>query len=205
MVGMAHDRSPRESCFGYISTLHSAEHGYFGGLLLVNAAGRPLEFHCTCPVKPSRAQEILYGPTLATYLLGEEIGGALFQAAKLAPRMILVDQLELLALRQRANVPVALVMAPGYSAPCGLTSIDRSASGGSEPVFPPLPVLRFTVDSHTLQLPAGFESDRDVVNELIATLAQQVELAEPFGRIHEAIREAQRLGERPPEAYGHAA
>ncbi len=49
---------------GFISVRHHAEHGYFGGYLIVNSLGRPLEFHCTLPVKPSRAQELLYGATL---------------------------------------------------------------------------------------------------------------------------------------------
>ena len=53
--------------------------------------GRPLEFHCTSPVRPSRAQEILYGPTLQPYLLGEQISGALLEAAKLTPWLILTD------------------------------------------------------------------------------------------------------------------
>jgi hypothetical protein len=30
-------------------------------------------------------------------------------------------------------------------------------------------------------------------------------LAEPFGRIHEAIREAQRIGERAGDGHGQAA
>ena len=45
--------------------------------VLLNAAGRPLEFHCTAPIKPNRAQEILYGPTLESFLYGEQIGQTL--------------------------------------------------------------------------------------------------------------------------------
>jgi hypothetical protein len=65
----------RETSFGFLSSVHTAEHGYFGGYLIVSELGRPLEFHCTSPVRPSRAQEILYGPTLQAYLLGEDAGG----------------------------------------------------------------------------------------------------------------------------------
>ena len=42
--------------------------------MLLNLAGRPLEFHCTAPVKPNRVQQILYGPSLQPYLYGEQIG-----------------------------------------------------------------------------------------------------------------------------------
>ena len=53
------------------------EQGLFGGYLVLNLLGRPLEFHCTAPVRPNRAQEILYGPTLDPYLCGERIGQTL--------------------------------------------------------------------------------------------------------------------------------
>jgi hypothetical protein len=56
------------------------------------------------------------------------------------------------------------------------------------------------------EVAAGYSSDRDVARSLLTILAQHVELAEPFERIHQAIREAQRLG-GPGEAhaYDHAA
>ena len=45
----------------------------------------------------------------------------------------------------------------------------------------------------------------NLVIELIALLTERVELAEPFERIHEAIREAQRIGARGAESHGQAA
>ena len=57
------------ACLGFLTVVEHAELGLLGGYLLLNAAGRPLEFHCTAPVKPNRAQEILYGPTLRPYLV----------------------------------------------------------------------------------------------------------------------------------------
>ena len=47
---------------GFLTVLEHPQHGLFGGYLLLNLAGRPVEFHCTAPVKPNRAQQILYGP-----------------------------------------------------------------------------------------------------------------------------------------------
>ena len=67
--------------FGYLSAIESADHGYFGGLLIISPLGRPVEFHCTAPIRPSRAQEILYGPTLEAFLYGELIGQALLKQA----------------------------------------------------------------------------------------------------------------------------
>ncbi len=59
--------------------------------MLLNAAGRPLEFHCTAPVKPNRTQEILYGPMLKPYLYGEQIGQTLLAKSKLMPVVVCTD------------------------------------------------------------------------------------------------------------------
>ena len=64
---------------------------------------------------------------------------------------------------------------------------------------------QFSAGNYELQLPFGFESDQAVVLESLALLTQHVDLAEPFGRIHEAIREAQRIGGRTSEVHGQAA
>ena len=66
-----------QAALGFLTVLEHDEHGLVGGYLLLNMAGRPLEFHCTVPVRPNRAQQILFGPTLRPYLYGEQIGQAL--------------------------------------------------------------------------------------------------------------------------------
>ena len=66
---------------GFLTVVEDQKSGLFGGYLVLNSAGRPLEFHCTAPVKPTRAQEILYGPTLKSYLYGEQIGKTLLDHA----------------------------------------------------------------------------------------------------------------------------
>jgi hypothetical protein len=58
------------AALGFLAVVEHELHGLFGGYLLLNATGRPLEFHCTAPVRPNRAQQILYGPTLEPYLYG---------------------------------------------------------------------------------------------------------------------------------------
>ena len=55
-------------------TVSEGEDGnFFGGLLAVNLSGRPLEFHCTAPVRANRAQKILFGSTLPAFVYGEQI------------------------------------------------------------------------------------------------------------------------------------
>src|SRR5512137_623050 len=76
---------------GFLTICERPELGIVGGYLVLNTAGRPLEFHCTVPVRPSRAQEILYGPTLKPFLYGEQIGRALIAKAVSQPLFVCTD------------------------------------------------------------------------------------------------------------------
>lgn len=172
--------------FGYLSAVESAEHGFFGGYLLVSQLGRPLEFHCTAPIRPSRAQQILYGPTLQPYLLGEQIAGTLLAKAQTKPQIILTDQSSVLCHRQKSDVPIV------YLIP---NALDASTH----------PPGHVRITGHAFELAPGFESDRDAATALLTTLAGLVDLPEPFERIHEAICEAQRIGGRGADAHGEAA
>jgi hypothetical protein len=205
---MTHESSNHEPTFGYLSTVESAEHGYFGGYLVISVLGRPLEFHCSAPVRPSRAQEILYGPTLRPYLLGEQIGGTLLSRAKLTPRLVLADQPATLCLRGQRDAPLVQLLAPettlrGPDSTSEPQHDQREASASLRRAAPW--EHRFTVGDYEFELPLGFAADRDTAAELLAKLAAHVDLAEPFDRIHEAIREAQRIGSRGQDAHGQAA
>ena len=104
-------RQGRRSSFGFLTAVDSSAHGLFGGYLVVDALGRPLEFHCTAPVKVSRAQQILYGPTLQGHLHGRQIGGALLAEGKATPAVVLTDRESMLQVRPQTSLPVALVPA----------------------------------------------------------------------------------------------
>ena len=152
---MPHESPSQETTFGYLSTLESAEHGYFGGYLIVSPLGRPLEFHCTAPVRPSRAQEILYGPTLQPYLLGEQICGALLEAAKLTAAA------DSHRLRSRAAGTIAyrcrrlcLCFAKcndGARDEAGVDMLHQHVNRATS---------RSSFGDYELQLPSGFERDR---------------------------------------------
>ena len=96
------------AALGFLTVVEDSQHGLFGGYLVLNAAGRPLEFHCTAPVKPNRAQEILYGPTLEPFLYGEQIGQTLLSKAKTPPLFVFTDRPAAMAVRQHVEMPVAL-------------------------------------------------------------------------------------------------
>lgn len=168
-----------------IGFLTVAEHpaGLFGGYLLLNLLARPLEFHCTTPVKPSRAQEILYGPTLAPYLCGELIGPALVGKASHKPGVVLTDLEPVLALRMHSALPVALVQS---SAQMPLRRLDGAHDA-------PRPALAtFHWNTNDLGVDPLFLGDRERVLEALESASQHFDLAEPFQRIREAIEEAQR-------------
>jgi hypothetical protein len=94
------------SCLGFLTVVEHAELGLLGGYLLLNTAGRPLEFHCTAPVKPNRTQEILYGASLRPFVFGEQIGRTLLAASKLTPVVVLTDCDAMLSLRDHTHLPV---------------------------------------------------------------------------------------------------
>src|SRR6266576_6035917 len=93
--------SPRSiPCLGFLTVVENAELGLIGGYLLLNPAGRPLEFHCTAPVKATRTQQILYGPTLLPFLYGEQIGQTLLKRSKRSPVVVCTDVEAMLDVRE---------------------------------------------------------------------------------------------------------
>ncbi|MGI9517131.1 MAG: hypothetical protein ACR2NP_08805 [Pirellulaceae bacterium] len=87
--------------------------GFCGGYLILNQHARPLEFHCTLPILPERAQQILYGPSLRPYLIAEHIGPPLVAKSTQRPEVILVNDLDGIELSQHVELPVVLVQSDG--------------------------------------------------------------------------------------------
>lgn len=154
------------AAFGFLTVVESADHGLFGGFLVLSAQGRPLEFRCSTPIVATRAQEILYGPTLRPYLISEVIGATLIESASLPVRAIFVDLPEALALATLRPEPVYCV--------------DLTEQGES-----------VEVPRRALRVAADFEAHLAGSGELLAPLAKHIDLAEPFHRIRTALAEAQ--------------
>lgn len=108
--------------------------GFTGGLLLVCDRGRPLEFHCTEPVLPSRAQQILYGATLREHACGDLIGGALLAKAKLPIGLLLVQDDATAAAGRGAGLPT--VVAPPGAAPAEREPRLEQLAATIDPVEP---------------------------------------------------------------------
>jgi hypothetical protein len=167
------DSKATQPLLGFLSILDHPQHGLTGGYLLLTLAGRPIEFHCSAPIKPTRAQQILFGPTLAPFLYGEHIGQALFAKGSGEPLMVFTDAAPALALGQLVASPVVLVidaMPPDKASDvAGLRSITVGRN----------------------KLAAGKEVSENEIAQRLSALGE-FDLAEPFERIRSAIEEAQR-------------
>jgi hypothetical protein len=197
------DDARPNSALGFLTVVQDDPHGLFGGYLVLNTAGRPLEFHCTAPIKPNRAQQILYGPTLEPYLFGEQIGQALLARAKLEPQVLCTDRPPALAVREFVSMPVVLVLPsdgglpePG-SQPASKLPLDASVE--RKTYRPDAPhgsrdggLVAFELGRNRLALPNSASQDRQLVADRLAQLCDWFDLTEPFQRIREAIGEARR-------------
>jgi hypothetical protein len=206
--------------FGFLTVVDDPRDGLFGGYLVLNAVGRPLEFHCTAPIKPNRAQQILYGPTLEPYLFGEQIGQALLTKARIEPRLVCTDREPALAARAFVEVPMVLVLGcdtptesrSAAGAEVSVAAESPLATGGSPPCDPASvkpgpdtafrldpphagpggPLIAFTLGRNRLAVPGSGADDPRMIADRLAGLSGEFDLAEPFQRIREAIEEARR-------------
>ncbi len=173
---------------GFLTIINNPQHGFFGGYLILNMSVRPLEFHCTAPIKPNRAQEILYGPTLEAFIYGEQIGQTLLRQSSHEPLMVCTDCEPALSVRQYVSWPVVLVLPPEQSVTFEgeqrLLRIDRAHGGGPN-------LLTFQLGRNRLALPVRAEAQRRIIEQQHSELLEAFDLAEPFTRIREAIEEAQ--------------
>jgi hypothetical protein len=170
---------------GFLTVVRHEPHGLFGGYLLLNRNGRPLEFHCTAPVKPNRAQEILYGATLESYLYGEAIGATLAAKSSTPVDFVCVDVEAALAVRDFIEAPVALVTTELEQSPDDrpLFRVDGPHAGGLE---------RFRIGRYAGAVSKRHAADQALLLERSGQLAEHFDLAEPFARIRGAIDEARR-------------
>jgi hypothetical protein len=187
---MSNQGKKSKPAVGFLTVLRHEQHGLFGGYLILNAVGRPLEFHCTTPIKSNRAQEILYGPTLDAFLFGEQIGQTLLNQAGVEPLLVCTDREPALAVREHTDLPVVLVLpqseTPGVESSSEEKTyrLDQAHRGGPA-------LFTFELGRNRLALPIRQEADRPKIAERLAGIAESLDLCEPFGRIRDAIEEAQ--------------
>lgn len=163
---------------GFLTVRKHSTLGFVGGLLVLNGLARPVEFHCTLPLLPTRAQQLLYGATLDEFVAGEQIGRALLAKAKIKPQVILTDTLAALSVRHLVDTPIA--------------AIDSAWSKNEGTLTYPQPIddswHRIIVDGYKLLIMEEFAADSSQLE--VSLNAISIDLIEPFGRIEGALMEA---------------
>lgn len=188
--------------WAFLSIAQFPDFGFCGGLLLLQDNGRPLEFHCTTPIRLSRTQEILFGNSLETTIFSERIGPALCGKLKQAPNAIFVNSPTGLAVRTCSESPVAYIReSAGTIQTVSIAGNTESTPSDANQVVRPEPSLfsshvqspqasklvgRYEIRSHF-----EFENDIEKIEPIIHGLAW-FDFCEPFERIREALEEAQR-------------
>jgi hypothetical protein len=168
-------------CPGFLTILHEAS-GYLGGYLVTNTWGRPLEFRLSSAVQPNKVQQILYGGTLLPYICADLIGKTLVDKAGVPIGLVVTDREAVLDLRLKLEAPVLWLAAaddPRAIALAGGPTCVAPAAAGRGPL---------------LCHPRFAAEDVPAARELLGRLDSAFDLAEPFGRIREAIAEARKLG-----------
>ena len=191
--------------------------GLTGGYLVLNRAGRPLEFHCTMPISPDKIQQILYGETLQPFLFGERIAQTLIQRSKLPVLSIFTDHVAVLPVQSLVSTSIIYIFGrePYPESDHAHRAVREIPEGLSESLkgfgidnagFQ----TRSLVSDETPKIPrvAGLDVDtwREVRigNRLIAVpgaggelliseikaMARTIDLLEPFSRIRRALDEA---------------
>lgn len=154
---------------------------YLGGFLVTNFWGRPLEFRLTTAVQPNRVQQILYANTLAEYVCADLIGRTLIEKTGTASQLIVTDNLNVLPVRARLEVPVVALLNPELTNVSDLGIATHPRVNHARSQSPLLIDPRYPDDVHT-------------VPSLLDRLDSALELTEPFTRIRDAIAEARKMG-----------
>lgn len=174
---------------GFFSVLEVQELGFCGGLLILNQIGRPLEFHCTLPIQPTKTQEILYGESLRPLLFGDSIGKSLVDKTRLRPDVLWVDSADAAGVHIHASCPIGHVMAGPNNEPDpdqaqnALAGSDRHTMLESNPSC-----IRF--GEETIDLVNQDSEKRGTLCSVLDQLDEEFVLTEPFSRIRQAIEEA---------------
>lgn len=198
--------------FGFLTVTEHPRHGLIGGYLLLNHLGRPVEFHCTTPVRANRAQEILYGATLEAFLYGEQVGRILVQKTKSEPNTILTDHPRMLAVQDFVPIPVAYVPerkandrndlqllrhdgasedkdnnANDTTAASDLTEAIDSAHGISAARW-----SEHEIGRYRLAIPESLTRPAAEIAKDLKGISHTIDFLEPFERIRLAVEEAQK-------------
>ena len=186
---------PSQLRLGFLTAIHVDGRGYVAGLLVTNRYGRPLEFQCTTPVKPNRTQQLLYGPTLVPFILGELIGRTLVDKIGVKPHLILTDRNEMLELRDHVSIPVACLNAATPETPAARTlpESDRLSGSPSTPATDSqneaISKTEFPLGRQLFRIHSAHTTDLGILRNNAAAISPDADLQEPLERVRNALHE----------------
>ncbi len=167
---------------GFLTAVELHDGGFVGGLLVTDRFGRPLEFQCTTPVRANRTQELLYGPTLVPFIVGELIGKALSDRISIKPTLLLSDRPEMLTLREHVAAPVLCLTGSDRASASAASAEDEENSSSA-------PGSKVTLGRIEFQTHAEFPEDAAAAQQLARPIDSKADLSEPIERVSEALKE----------------
>lgn len=181
-----------EPTVGFLTVIEKDGAGWLGGYLVLNQRARPVEFHCTAPIKPNRAQEILYGPTLRPFVYGEQIGTTLIQKAKSKPQLIFTDTAPAMSARDLIKTPMGLVGLPTAKQPSEPGDINTShrLDGAHSTTLSEPHWVYVQLGENEITLQPQHADDQALIVRHWTEMELQLDLSEPFERVHQALAEA---------------
>jgi hypothetical protein len=163
---------PSGAILGYLSCPQDAANGFLGAMLITDSRARPLHFAFVSPVRPTAMQRLLYGATLAEHVKVDVIAKKLMQGLPFRPSVVFVDSSDMVNARRVVGLPTAF-----------LTKNEQPLGAAAN-----LSMLRY--DTH------GHAEDQDAVGVVVSELEPWIDLIEPFSRLMDALKEAQKTSSK---------
>ncbi len=176
---------------GYLAHYVSPQGAYYGGLLVTDTRGIPVEFRHSAAVTPTRIQSLLYGDSLELSIGTDALAPELYRALTRKPDILLIDK------GSRSLFGTFLVSYP----PCALLVALADKDIGSLPDFIALegisslyPVELAHKGANNEKIYAYIEDTySDNKGETVLKRAQsQMNLVSPFNRIRIVLEEISR-------------
>ena len=150
--------------------------GFVGAVLVTDDRGIPLEFRCTHPVKPTAVQKALYGSNLESHVSVDLCGKPLLEAVRTNPIACVVENRELVSLREVVDLPVLYLQKSGEvleeTGQPHIVGHTRSFTSSSKVA------ANLSVRCHS-----KWESDFEKTREVLEQASSHIDLLEPFDRI----------------------
>ena len=169
---------------GFLGLYETLTHdGYIGSILITDHQGRPQEFRCTYPIKPTTIQKPLYGETLEPHIGVNLCGIPLIQSIQIKPSLVVVNKDFLIDIREESLCPVVYIRRIGEA-------IDIKESNSSD-----ITLRRERIDCSTGRFqpiiiephPNYYDDDINNTRKTLEKVFTHLDPIEPFERMEKAI------------------